>query len=182
LIVIFTSLFPQAVHSKFNQTQARVIGSIPLLPLKTKYKGPAPQAQPNEEDIIDETLTTFKANILFRNFEVKGNADRLLIYLTLYASQCLRKIQGKNKADAEKTLYTLALENFPIPGDAKFVLGGMVSAPASRADADTLRQYLIQCRQELGSRLVQLVYKDPNKPDKWWMCWAKRKFLNLSLD
>jgi hypothetical protein len=54
----------------------------------------------DEEDIIDETLQTFKANILFRNFEVKGNADRLLIYLTLYVSQCLRKIQGKNKADA----------------------------------------------------------------------------------
>jgi actin related protein 2/3 complex subunit 3 len=65
----------------------------------------------DEEDIIDETLQTFKANILFRNFEVKGNADRLLIYLTLYVSQCLRKIQGKNKADAGSK-FSLSLSLF----------------------------------------------------------------------
>lgn len=135
-----------------------------------------------EEDIVDETLKLFKPNVLFRNFEVKGAGDRLLIYLSLYIAQCLRKIAGKPKADAEKLLYTLALENFPIPGDAKFVLGGLVSAPANRQDAEMLRQYLTQCRQELGLRLVPLVYKDATRQDKWWMCFSKKKFLNMALD
>jgi actin related protein 2/3 complex subunit 3 len=63
-----------------------------------------------------------------------------------------------------------------------FILWNFESDADSLLISDTLRQYLIQCRQEIGSRLVQLVYKDPNKPDKWWMCWAKKKFLNLSLD
>lgn len=41
----------------------------------------------------------FRANVLFRNFEVKGGADKTLIYLTLHAVQCLvkcEKIEDKN--------------------------------------------------------------------------------------
>jgi hypothetical protein len=45
------------------------------------------------EDIIDETLTFFRANCLFRNFDVRGGADRTLIYLTLHAMQCLVKCE-----------------------------------------------------------------------------------------
>ena len=36
------------------------------------------------DDIIDESLKYFKANVLFKNFEFKGTADRVLVYLTLY--------------------------------------------------------------------------------------------------
>ena len=75
---------------------------------------------------------------MFRNFEVKGAADRTLIYLTLYISQCLTKIQpGQKKGDAEKVLYQLAIENFAIPGDKTFALGGIVTNPANRADTGT---------------------------------------------
>ena len=43
-----------------------------------------------ELDIIDEALAYFKANIFFKNFEIKSDADRTLIYITLYISECLR--------------------------------------------------------------------------------------------
>ena len=33
--------------------------------------GPAPPSDPNAIDIVDEALSFFKANCLFRNFEVK---------------------------------------------------------------------------------------------------------------
>jgi actin related protein 2/3 complex, subunit 3 len=46
-----------------------------------------------QEDIIDEVLTLFRANVLFRNFEVMGAADRTLIYLTLHVVQCLVKCE-----------------------------------------------------------------------------------------
>lgn len=46
---------------------------------------------------------------------------------------------------------------------------------------DLLRQYLTQIRQEVALRLVPLVYTDPTKPSKWWMCFSKRKFLNKAL-
>eukprot|EP01115_Flamella_aegyptia_P002526 TRINITY_DN136615_c0_g1_i1.p1 TRINITY_DN136615_c0_g1~~TRINITY_DN136615_c0_g1_i1.p1 ORF type:complete len:175 (+),score=71.84 TRINITY_DN136615_c0_g1_i1:39-563(+) len=171
-------------HSAFNdKSDLKTLCNLALLPVKTKYKIPTPPAPSDQEDIIDEALNYFKANVLFRNFEVKGAADRLLIYLTLYIHQCLTKIQPNNKKqDAEKVLYQLAIENFAIPGDKNFALGGIVTNPANRADTDTIRQYLTGLRQEIGTRLLERVYaRDVNTPDKWWMCFNKRKFLNKTL-
>lgn len=91
----------------------------------------------DQEDAVDEALKLFKANILFRNFEVKGPGDRLLIYETLFITKCLLKFSEKkpNKVDAEKLLYTTAIENFSLPGDKDFPLGGLVTAPKDRAEA-----------------------------------------------
>ncbi len=46
-----------------------------------------------QEDIIDETLSYFRANVLFRNFDVRGGGDRTLIYLTLFTVLCLVKCE-----------------------------------------------------------------------------------------
>jgi len=84
--------------------------------------------------------------------------------------------------EASKTLNTLAVDNFPIPGDANFLLNSHYAPPGSRADADYLRQYLVQVRQELATRLVQKLYADgTGKPSKWWMSFQKRRFMNRSL-
>lgn len=102
-------------------------------------------ADPNEADILDETLDLFRANSLFRNFEIKGPADRLLIILILFISDCLAKIGTARtvpaQLEASKTLNTLAVDNFAIPGDAAFPLNAHYTPPASRADAGTSRQY-----------------------------------------
>ncbi len=37
-----------------------------------------------EQDVIDEALHYFKANVFFRTYEIKSDADRVLIYVTLY--------------------------------------------------------------------------------------------------
>lgn len=172
-----------ASHSSFETGDFRYVGNFPILPLKTKYKGPAPQAPPADQDIVDEAISLFKANILFRNFEVKSGGDRVLIYLTLYISKCLLKIAEKkpNKGDAEKLLYQTAIENFSLPGDKDFALGGLVTPPKDRSEADLLRQYILQLRQEIGLRLVPAVYTEPTKPSKWWMCFSKRKFLGKAV-
>ncbi|PRP82899.1 hypothetical protein PROFUN_06676 [Planoprotostelium fungivorum] len=168
-------------HSNFNGLQVQNICNLAILPLKTKTKGPAPP-QSEGEDIIDEALTAFKANVFFKNFEVKGNADRLLVYVTLYISQALLKMPNLKKGDAEKQLFALAIENFALPGDKNFALGGIVTNPANRGETDTIRQYLTQIRQETGQRLLQKVYANGDAaPDKWWMCFNKRKFLNKNL-
>lgn len=93
-------------------------------------------ADPNAEDIIDEAITLFRANCLFRNFEIKGNADRVLIYLILFISECLGKI-NKNmpQSDAQKQLSTLAVSQFAIPGDPNFPLNAMYAPPADRYQA-----------------------------------------------
>ncbi|KIY49451.1 actin-related protein ARPC3, partial [Fistulina hepatica ATCC 64428] len=175
-----------AYHSSFNEaSDMRHVGNMAVLPIKTKYRGPAPIADPSVADIIDETLDLFRANSLFRNFEIKGPADRTLIVLILFISDCLAKIGSAKtvptQIEASKMLNTLAVDNFPIPGDANFPLNAHYASPGSRADAEYLRSYLIQVRQELASQLVQRLYTDgTGKPNKWWMSFQKRRFMNMN--
>jgi actin related protein 2/3 complex subunit 3 len=151
-----------------------------LLPIKTKIKGPATLAPTTEDDIIDEALDLFRANCFFRNFEIQGNADRVLIYLILFISDCLNKLtKNPSQKEALKILNTRALDHFALPGEPNFPLNALYSAPG-RGETDALRQYLTQVRQELANRLVERVYVD-GKPSKWWMCFQKRKFMNKSL-
>lgn len=59
-------------------------------------------------DCVDEILSLFRANVLFRNFEINGPADRMLIYGTLFISECLGKVKlTMNSRDAEKVRLTL---------------------------------------------------------------------------
>jgi len=181
-----TSQMP-AYHSSLNEeADVRQVGNMAVLPIKTRIRGPASIAEPSQADIIDETLDLFRANSLFRNFEIKGPADRLLIVLILYVSDCLAKL-GSAKAvpsqiEASKMLNTLSVESFAIPGDANFPLNAHYAPPGSRSDSDYLRQYLTQVRQELAARLVERLYADgTGKPSKWWMSFQKRRFMNRSL-
>lgn len=51
-----------------------------LLPLRTKTRGPAPPpVDPSRPDIVDEAIDLFRANTLFRNYEIKGPADRVRV-------------------------------------------------------------------------------------------------------
>ncbi|PVG03429.1 putative ARC18-subunit of the Arp2/3 complex [Serendipita vermifera] len=176
-----------AYHSTFNEeTDVRIVGNVSLLPFKSKIRGPAPIAEAGSVDIIDETLDLFRANSLFRNFEIKGPADRLLIILILFVSDCLAKVTASRtpptQIEATKTLNTLAVDNFPIPGDANFPLNAHYTAPSNRIESDSLRQYLVQARQETAARLVEKLYADgTGKPSKWWTCFTKRRFMNRSL-
>jgi len=183
-----------AYHTSFNEKSQRgqpvkdpnrrYISNIPLLPIRhtTKFKGPAPDMTGDQQDIIDEALHFFKANIMFRTFDMRGYADRLFVYITLYINACLVKCAHKSKGEAEKILYAYAIENFAIPGDSTFALGGLCPKATNRGDEDTMRAYLQQIRQETYVRFLDLLYAHGDaQPDKWWMCFSKRKFLNKTL-
>ncbi|EKM79853.1 hypothetical protein AGABI1DRAFT_113116 [Agaricus bisporus var. burnettii JB137-S8] len=176
-----------AYHSTFNELpDTRQVGNLAVLPFRTRIRGPAPIGDPSQYDIIDETLDLFRANSLFRNFEIKGPADRTLIILILYVSDCLAKLGSQratpSQIEAGKLLNTLSVDNFAIPGDATFPLNAHYAAPASRADSEYLRGYLTQARQELAARLAEKLYADgTGKPSKWWMSFQKRRFMNRSL-
>ncbi|KAI0192291.1 ARP2/3 complex ARPC3 subunit [Xylaria flabelliformis] len=191
-----------AYNSRFNEEMdyvPRLIGNVPLLPLRTRTRGPAevlpspnPPLPPNESpewgdsfDIVDEALQLFRANTFFRNFEIQGPADRLLIYGILFISECLSKIRPTHGVrDATKEVMNSALDlNFSVPGDPGFPLNQMYEAPHDRQDAEQLRQYLAQVRQELATRLLARVYEDSEdgKPSKWWLSFTKRKFMGKAL-
>ncbi|XP_035218288.1 actin-related protein 2/3 complex subunit 3-like isoform X2 [Stegodyphus dumicola] len=169
-----------AYHSQLKSDV--LIGNMALLPLRTQFRGPAPRTDA-EQDIIDEAIYFFKANVFFRTYEIKSEADRVLIYLTLYITECLKRLQRcSNKNQGLQETYSLAIAKFDIPGDPGFPLNAVYAKPTSPADADTMRQYLQQLRQECGLRLCEKVF-DPEtgKPSKWWLCFAKRKFMDKSL-
>jgi actin related protein 2/3 complex subunit 3 len=80
------------------------------------------------------------------------------------------------------------MANFAIPGDASFPLNAMYDKPKDRNDLDTMRSYFQQLRQEIAVRLVEKIYsasytdtEGGKRPSKWWVCFAKRKFMNLQL-
>ena len=56
-----------------------------------------------------------------------------------------------------------------------------VDARLTRAAADALRAYLKLAREETGARLVPKCYTEEDKPNKFWMAFSKRKFMNKEL-
>jgi actin related protein 2/3 complex, subunit 3 len=47
---------------------------------------------------------------------------------------------------------------------------------------DQMRLYLQQLRQETGNRICEKVFNtEDGKPSKWWICFAKKKFMEKSL-
>ncbi|TAQ84004.1 hypothetical protein B7494_g7672 [Chlorociboria aeruginascens] len=189
-----------AYNSIFNdEAPAHLIGNFPLLPLRTKVRGPAytlpfdpslpasrsPDPDSESFDALDEVLDLFRANTFFRNFEIRGPADRLLIYGILWISECLGKVRtGMSAREAQKEIQSIALDsNFAIPGDPGFPLNQMFEGPRDRQEAETLRQYLSQVRQELAGRLLARIYEEggDGRPSKWWLSFTKRKFMGKSL-
>ncbi|XP_030757545.1 actin-related protein 2/3 complex subunit 3-like [Sitophilus oryzae] len=170
-----------AYHSSFPAPK-KVIGNTAILPFKTSFRGPAPQQLSTDQDIIDEALYYFKANVFFRTYEIKSEVDRLLIYITLYITECLKKLQKcSNKSQAQNEMYTLAISRFDIPGDAGFPLNSVYSKPNDGKEVDFLKAYLTQLRQEIGLRVCEKVFGESGKPSKWWLCFAKKKFMDKSL-
>ncbi|CAH2352063.1 actin-related protein 2/3 complex subunit 3 [[Candida] railenensis] len=174
-----------ALHSTFLSEQGadtRVIGNLAVLPIHSKYRGPSYPPQ-QDYDIIEETLDLFRANSFFKNFEIKGAADRLLIYGILFTSDCLSKLNKSiTYKEAVRTLNNLALDSFALPGDIGFPLNSLYQSPANKNEAELLRSYLQQFRQELADRLLKRVYSDSEVvPSKHWLAFTRRRFMNKSL-
>lgn len=78
-------------------------------------------------------------------------------------------LQCPNKTIAAKELYSMAIGRFDIPGDPDFPrdLNPLYAKPKTPAQAETMRNYLTQIRQEVGTRLLDKVYaSDTSPPNK----------------
>ncbi|PKI72703.1 actin-related protein 2/3 complex subunit 3 [Punica granatum] len=152
----------------------------PLLPLKSHIKGPAPVSGRDATDIVDEAITFFRANVFFRNFDIKSPADKLLIYLTFYINSALKRLEGcRTLAEGTKAIISLGLEKVPVPGESGFPFPGLFPLPQSSQEAELFRNYLKQIREETSGRLLSVAYRPNGTPNKWWLAFAKRKFMNI---
>lgn len=167
-------------HSTIPAEGVALACACALLPLRTQTRGPASLTQ--GVDVIDEAISFYRANVLYRTFDVTGASDRTLIYLELCIGQFLKRFEGcKTKADGYKLVSTLALEPFLLPGDAGFALGGFLTPAANRTEADNWRAYIKQAREETGLRLLEKCYTPDGALNKFWMAFSNRKLLNKAL-
>ncbi|URD96664.1 actin-related protein 2 3 complex subunit 3 [Musa troglodytarum] len=168
-------------HSSFVDEEGIMKAcGCPLLPLKTHIKGPAPVSDQDKIDIVDEAITFFRANVFFKNFDIKSPADKLLIYLTFYINVALKRLEGcRTLAVGTKAIINLGLEKVPVPGEPGFPFPGLFSVPRSQDEAELFRNYLKQIREETSGRLLNCAYRPNGTPNKWWLAFAKRKFMNI---
>merc|ERR1711994_282530 len=95
---------------------------------KGTARGPAPPS--SQEDIVDQTSSLFKANILFKQFDMETEVDRVLVYVTLYIIECLKRLQKvPNLERAQQEMFSMALESFALPGEAGFPLNAFFTKP-----------------------------------------------------
>lgn len=177
-----------AYHSKLANVGG-TLGNMAYLTFRTKFRGPVQVCDEkhlidNDLDIIDEALLYFKPNVFFRTYEIQSDADRVIIYLTLFITECLKRLQKcTSKDQAIQEMYSLSISRFDIPGDPHFPLNSMFHRPTKQEHVELMKGYLTQLRQECSLRLVGRVFDEPGatKPSKWWICFSKRRFMDISL-
>ena len=160
---------------------------------KSSSGGPAPimeavsvdenGEQVANDDIIDEALFYFKSNMLLRTYTIKGNGDRLILYITYFLSQCLKRLVGVTRDQAKNVLFALANEGFSAPGDKGFPFPAFFPQPKDAAEVEKWKEYMKQVRLEAGQRLVKKVFLFPeadNTGNKFWMIFAKYTLLGQS--
>jgi len=108
-----------------------------LLARAMAHGQPSSSADP-QDDIVDEAIRTFRANVLFRNFEVRNSADRVLIYLSLFIHQVLKRAEKvPTKAEALRQIMPLASGSHIMPGEPTWPLGTLLPAAKSSSELGT---------------------------------------------
>ena len=97
------------------------MGGMSLLPIDTKYKGPAPAHDGAMDDVVEECLMSYRINCFFKHFDIKSSADRTLVYGILFVGDCLSKMKSNmTQQEASKMLLSHAVSSFSVPGDAGY--------------------------------------------------------------
>jgi actin related protein 2/3 complex subunit 3 len=178
-----------AYHSIFNDAQYSTACGIPIIEFKTnklpdldssKLKNPLSEI---DLDIIDESLIYFRANVLFKNFPIRGEADKLLVYITVFIQKCLDIISGC-KEDLEQIksqLRFLIDEAEWSPILKTHFLNNVVNIKNN--EIAELQAYLKTVRRETCSRILGVLFESEQKSTgyKYWVGFAKRKFLGYEM-
>lgn len=133
---------PSIYHSALECDEK--VGNVALLSFRTKFSGPIRnlsekhlrQEDPSGLDIIDEAIYYFRSNMFFSSYEIKCDADRNIVYLTLYLIECLKVIaRAASRTAAAQELTNLSLAKFALPGEPRFPLNNMYQKASNAAEA-----------------------------------------------
>ncbi len=130
-------------------------------------------------DIIDEALIYFRANVLFKNFPIKSDADRLLIYITVFISKCLEACwnAGNDYDKAKNSMKFLVDDCEWSPFLKSHFLNNLLTVQQN--EINELQIYLKKIRKETMMRMVYVLYESPSKTVdlKYWVGYGRKKFL-----
>jgi actin related protein 2/3 complex subunit 3 len=176
-------------HSVFNENSYSTACGIPLVDFKqnkipdldsTKLKTPLNEL---DLDIIDESLIYFRANVLFKNFPIKGDADRLLVYITVFIQKCL-EVAYNNSQDIDKA--KIVMKNLVddadwSPNTKSHFLNNLTNVKSN--EISSLQQYLKSVRKEVVMRVMFILFDSDYKTLdlKFWLGFAKKKFLGYDM-
>ena len=75
---------------------------------------------------------------------METDVDRVLVYVTLYIIECLKRLQKlPNVERATQDMFSAALEPFSIPGEAGFPLNAFYTKPVG-GEAEEMKKYFVQ--------------------------------------
>ena len=112
---------------------------------------------------------------------MRGPADKVLIYLTVYIQKLLEVVaKNPDMNEAKKAVAALFQEPVPTTASAGFMAGLVVKGRPS-AEEEKYRGYIRQLREECGMRMFNILYQNNAMDLKFWLGYSKRKFLKLSM-
>lgn len=132
-----------------------------------------------EIDIIDEALMYFRANVLFKNFPIKSDADKLLIYISVFISKCLEvALSTGNDYEKAKNYMKILIDDCEwSPNLKSHFLNNLLNVQQN--EINELQVFLKGIRKETVMRLIYILYDSESKTLdlKYWMGYARKKFL-----
>ena len=174
-------------HSLFNKKYYNKACDFPLIPF-TQGKKPLLDYKllKNENkniDIIDEVLLYFRANILFKSYKIKSDADKIIVYLSVFLCKCLSVLEDchedpKKSKDILKNLISECGWN---SNSKTHFLNTIVTVKSN--ESSELSSYLKSLREETVARLYSYLFELPgsNLDMKYWMGYSKKLFLGYEM-
>uniref|UniRef100_A0AC35FYC9 Actin-related protein 2/3 complex subunit 3 n=1 Tax=Panagrolaimus sp. PS1159 TaxID=55785 RepID=A0AC35FYC9_9BILA len=119
------------------------------------------------KDIIDEAIVFYAHIMEADDYPIEGAADKTLIYLFLFMTECLRQcLYVKDLETAKNKLIKLVDgKTLPVPGDVGFPFNKDFGSPKNDFEEYLLRSYLMQLERECLDRFLDIVFRAPEKPD-----------------
>ena len=133
-----------------------------------------------ELDIIDEAIIYFRANVLFKNFNIEGDADKPLVYITFFNQKCLEKVNDPNQQKAKENMKKLVDQCEYVPTTENFF---NVLVTKKDSEVPSLQKYLKTIRKETVERLTHILFEDEKtKMDyKYLVVLGKKKFMGYEM-
>ena len=134
-----------------------------------------------ELDIIDEAIIYFRANVLFKNYSIDGDADKLIVYITVFIQKCLEKTDMNTEPNTAKANMKKLVDSCEyIPNTENFF---NVLVDKKQNEIPNLQKYLKEIRKEVVDRLIFILYENEKSAmdRKFWLALGKKKFMGYDM-